>query len=136
MMKNENGFVLFLVLVIVCVMTLVIISLTTRTTQASYLATKRVATVRTLPLAESAALEGYWHLASNPSYRLSGEKHWNDGWYQYTIIDPTPLIVDDDISLEVLGEGFVDREQRRIRLVLTRSDLNSDFIIESWREDN
>lgn len=136
MMKNESGFVLLPVLIIVCVMTLAVISLMTRTTQASYLAAKRAATVRAFPLAESAALEGYWHLTSNPTHRLSGEKRWSDGWYRYTIIDPTPLIVDDDLNLEVLGEGFFDREQRRVRLVLTRPDLNAGFTITSWREDN
>lgn len=136
MMKSEKGFVLLLVLVIVCVMTLAVISLTTRTTQASYLAAKRAATVQAFPLAENAALEGYWRLVSDPSYRLSGEKHWSDGWYRYTIIDPTPLISDDDLSLEVLGEGFAGREQRRVRLILARPDLYSGFVISSWREDN
>lgn len=135
-MKNENGFVLLMVLVIVCVMTLAVINLTTRTTQASYLAAKRATAIQAFPLAESAALEGYWHLATRPTFRQSQERHWSGGWYRFTIIDPTPLVFDDDLSLEVLGEGFVGREQRRVRLRLTRGDLNAGFVIDSWREDN
>ncbi len=135
-MRNENGFVLLIVLVIVCVITLAVINLTTRTTQASYLAAKRAADIKALPLAENAVLEGYWHLTISPAYRDSREKHWGDGWYRYTIIDPTPLVSDDDLSLEVLGEGFSGGEERRVRLTLHRPDLNSSFVISSWREDN
>lgn len=135
-MRNENGFVLLLVLVIVCVMTLAVINLTTRTTQASYLAAKRATAIQAFPLAESAALEGYWHLAARPTFRLNQERHMSGGWYRFTIIDPTPSVLDDDLSLEVLGEGFVGREQRSVRLRLTRGDLNASFVIDSWWEDN
>lgn len=135
-MRDENGFVLLLVLVIVCVMTYVVISLTTRTTQASFLAAKRANDIRAFPLAENAALEGYWQITNTPSYRGSQERYWSEGWYRFTIIDPTPLITDDDLSLEVLGEGFIGNRKRRIRLRLTRPNLNGVFSISSWREDN
>lgn len=135
-MRNESGYVLLIVLVVVCAMTLAVISLTNRTTQASYLAAKRAADVQALSLAENAALEGYWRLTTQPTYRTSQERHWDGVWYRFSIIDPTPLTAADDLYLEVLGEGFSGTQRRRVRLVLTRSNLNSDFVIDSWEEDN
>lgn len=135
-MKNENGYVLLIVLGIVCVMTLAVIGLTNRTTQASYLASKRAVSVQAFPLAENAALEGYWHLVIKPNYRINQERHWDDGWYRFTIIDPTPLVAEDDLNLEVLGEGFYGGEQRKVRLFLARPNLNANFTIISWQEDN
>mgnify|MGYP007126045654 CR=1 FL=1 len=135
-MRNENGYVLLIVLVVVCAMTLTIISLTNRTTQASFLAAKRAAAVQAFSLAENAASEGYWRLSVQPTYRTSQERHWGRAWYRFSIIDPTPLTADDDMDLEVLGEGFSGTQRRRVRLVLTRLDMNSDFVIDSWQEDN
>lgn len=135
-MRNENGYVLVLVLVMVCALTLAVISLTNLTTQASYIAVKRAASVQAVPLAESAALEGLWQLKIAPSFRDTREKHWSDGWYRYTIIDQTPLVTDNDLNLEVLGEGFFGKEQRRVRLLITRPNLNADFVVSAWREEN
>jgi hypothetical protein len=117
-------------------MTLAVISLTNRTTQASYLAAKRASSVQAFPLAENAALEGYWRLATKSNYRINQERHWDKGWCRFTIIDPTPLNTDDDLNLEVLGEGFYGGERRRVRLFLARPNLNANFKISSWQEDN
>lgn len=134
-MRNENGYVLLMVLGIVFVMTLAVISLTNRTTQASYLAAKRASSVQAFSLAENAAMEGYWYLATKPNYRNNQERHWDNGWWRFTIIDPTPLDV-NDLNLEVLGEGFYGGERRGVRIFLVRPNLNTNFMISSWREDN
>lgn len=136
-MKNEEGYILLIVLVIVCVITLAIVGITTRTTQASFLAAKRVGTIQALPLAESAAMEGYWYLVGDPTYRIiNQERHWGSSWYRFSIIDSTPLNPNDDLSLDVLGEGFTGNQQRSVRLILTRPDLNATYTITSWSEDN
>ena len=135
-MINDNGYVLLIVLVIVCVITLAIIGLTTRTTDASFLAAKRVGTVQAFSLAESAAMEGYWYLVADPTCRVNQERHWGNTWYRFSIIDSTPLDPNDDLSLEVLGEGFAGNQQRSVRLVLTRPALNTTYTIDTWQEDN
>jgi hypothetical protein len=138
-MKNEKGYILLLALVIVFLITFAIIGLTTRTTQASFLAAKRAATARAFSLAESAAMEGYWCLVANPTYRVDNqERHWDNdnGWYRFSIIDATSSDTNDDLSLKVLGEGFVGNQQRNVRLNLSRLDLNATFTIAKWQEAN
>lgn len=136
-MRDENGYVLLIVLVLVCVVTFGIISLMSQTTQASFLAAKRVGTIQAFPLAESAAMEGYWSLVADPAFRTTDPlaRHWGNSWYRFSIIDDTPLDT-DDLNLEVLGEGFTGSQQRRVILQLTRLALNSSFTIRSWKEDN
>jgi hypothetical protein len=136
-MKNDKGYILLIVLVIVCVITFAIVGLTTRTTEASYLAAKRSGTVRAFSLAESAAMEGYWYLTADPNCRTGQERHWNSEWYRFSIIDDSPL--DDpsgDLSLVIIGEGHVSNEQRKVKLVLTRLDQYTAFTLNSWQEDN
>jgi type II secretory pathway pseudopilin PulG len=133
MMKNENGYVLLIVLVIVCVITLAIIGLMTRTTDASFLAAKRVGTVQAFSLAESAAMEGYWYLVADPAYRvINQERLWSTDKYSFSIIDSAH----DDMHLEVLGAGFVGNQQRSVRLTLSRPDVSSTYSIDTWQEDN
>ncbi len=133
-MNKDDGYILLLVLVIVCLITFATIAITSRTTQASYLAAKRASVIPAFSLAESAALEGFWYLVNDPTCRMNQERHWGNTWYRFTIIDLTPGT--DDYDLEVLGEGYTGNQQRKVRLVLHRPDLSSDFTISLWSEDN
>lgn len=136
-MKNDNGYILLIVLVIVCVITFAIIGLTTRTSEASFLAAKRFRTAQAFSLAESAAMEGYWYLAADPNCRISQERNWDSEKYSFSIIDDSPE--DDpsgDLSIEIVGIGYAGNEQRRVRLVLNRPDQYTTYTMNSWQEDN
>ena len=135
-MKKENGYILLLVLVIVGVISFAIIGLTTRTTEASFLAARRVGNIQAFSLAESAAMEGYWHLVTDPAYRTHQERQWGNDKYSFQIIDSTPSDPTDDTTLEVLGEGYSGNQQRKVLLVLIRQNLTSTFTMSSWSEDN
>lgn len=100
----------------------------------SYLAARRTDSVRAFPLAESAALEGFWKLTRDPGFRGAQERHWEDGWYRYIIVDATPGT--NDLILEVLGEGFDGNRERRVRLTLGRTSLDQTFTITKWSEEN
>ncbi|HHZ19632.1 MAG TPA: hypothetical protein GX391_03830 [Firmicutes bacterium] len=133
-MKNEQGYILILVIAIVCIISFAIILVMGSTVNPSYLAARRVDTVRAFPLAESAAMEGYWQLTQDPTFRGTRERYWSDGWYRYTIVDTTPGT--NDLTLEVIGDGFAGNQQKRVRLTLRRANLNETFTITGWNEEN
>jgi type II secretory pathway pseudopilin PulG len=135
-MKNESGYILLMVLVVVGVISFGIIGLMTRTTEASFLAARRARNIQAFSLAESAAMEGYWYLVNDPTYRTNQVRQWGNDKYSFQIIDSTPSDPNNDIILEVLGEGYIGNQQRKVRLVLARPDLNSTYAMSSWSEDN
>lgn len=134
-MKNEDGYVLIVTIVIICIITFSILVLTNRTVTASIFALRRADTVKALSLAESAALEGIWQLQNDPSYRTTQKRYWTDGHYQYSIEDETPATV-DDLDLAVVGEGFVNDQTRKIRVKLHRDDTDTQYAIVYWQQLN
>lgn len=133
MLDEERGYVLILTIVMICALTLSMIVISHRTIFASALSWRRVDSVRAFTLAENAAMEGYWQIQKEPNFRANGQRHLEDGWYRYTIIDLTPATT-DDLNLEVIGEGFVKNIRREVQIRLSRSTISENFIISAWEE--
>lgn len=134
-MKDESGYILLLVMVIICVIAFITVQVVNQVTGASFLASRRAGNVRAFSLAESAAMEGYWQLSQDPSYRDTQERYWENEWYQYEIIDPTPSST-DDLFLDITGIGRVNNRSRGVRLRLIRDNASDNYQIESWHEAN
>ncbi len=133
MKRQETGTVLILVIVLVSVITYLTIILLNETLDNSYLATRRLATVQALALAENAVNEAYHILVFNPVYRGQKKQYLNDAWYQYQIIDPTPTTT-DDLNLAILGEGESGNFRRQLKLTLRRENLETPFRVVAWSE--
>lgn len=134
-MHDESGYILILVMVIVCIITMATVLLVGPTMNASFFAVRRSATVSALAMAENAAREGLSKLHDDPSFRGSGERFWGDEWYRFTIIDATPGTT-NDLSLDILGLGYIGNVGRGIRLSLIRTDVDAPFTIIGWAEEN
>jgi type II secretory pathway pseudopilin PulG len=134
-MKDESGYILLLVMVIICVIAFITVQVVNQTTSASFLASRRARNVRAFSLAQSAVMEGYWRLSQDPSCRETQERYWENEWYQYTIVDPSPGST-DDLVLDLIGLGHTDNHSRGVRLRLIRTDSSANYQIESWHEAN
>ena len=137
-MHNEKGYILLLVVVMVTVIACTVVILANRTFHASFFAARRELNAKALALAENAAMEAYWQLVKDPTYRpaTAQERHWGTAWYRYAIQDSTPLDPSDDLQLIVTGQGFVRGQQRGVKLVLRRINTAVKFSIHSWAEQN
>ena len=131
--NHEAGYVLFLVMIIVVLITISSSIIINSSQIASYFAGKSAPAARGFYLAESAAQEGYYQLLLDPTFRSGSERVWNQERYRYTIIDPTADLT--DTTIEILGEGWVGDQMRSVRLRLTRPDPNSRFHISLWTEE-
>lgn len=134
-MHNESGYILILVLILVCIITTATVLLLGPTVAASFFAARRSATTSALAMAENAAHEGLWRLNNDPSFRGTGQRVWNNERYEYSIIDASPGTT-NDLSLDILGRGYVGSVQRGIRLRITRVNTASPFTIVGWAEEN
>ena len=141
-MQDEKGYVLILTIALICMMTVSVGVLANRAVFGSTLALRRVQTVQALQMAESGAMEGYWQLIRNPEFRTTGSgvtKVFNDsafkGSYTYQIIDNSPSDR-QDLVLDIVSIGISGRWERKVRLRLTRSDVNSVFQKNLWQEEN
>lgn len=133
--NQQSGYILILVMVVICVIALSMTLWANQTVGSSFFAARRGSTVQSFSLAESAALEAYWRLRQNPEYRSGQNRYWGSEWYGFTIIDNTPWSV-NDLSLDVLGRGNAGGKMRGVRLRLSRSSTDSAFRIVSWSEEN
>lgn len=134
-MRDESGYILILVLVIVCIIAIATVLLIGPTMNASFFAARRSSHVPAFALAENAAHEGLWKLNADPSFRGSGARYWGNERYTYTIVDSSPSTT-NDLSLDILGEGFIGSLRRGIRFRLTRTNTSSPFTIVTWEEEN
>lgn len=132
-MQEEAGYVLIMTVVIIAVITMSIAVMGHRVLFGASLTMHKIETIQALPLAESAALEGLWRLNQQPDFRSGGERHWDDCWYRFSIIDPTAETI-DDLELQIIGEGFVENQRSAVRLHVTRDNPNAQFEISLWEE--
>jgi hypothetical protein len=137
-MANDKGYVLILTIGIICLLTVAVAILANRTIFASALAIRREAKVQALAMAENGVREGFWQLSRNVKFRTgdSGKTKYYDQWsYHYQIIDDTPSDTTDDKVLKIKSIGSAGNQQCTITLELIRDDVNSNFAISTWQEE-